>query len=125
MVSAVAAGEGELSRLLRRPGYVRFVLTVSFSRIGVTMFGTAGVLLVLARTGSTTLAGVTAAAATLPGALSGPLLGAWLDVARSRRVLIVIDQLSSVVALLAIVALAGHAAAWTVPAVAAVYSVTR
>jgi MFS family permease len=101
------------------------VLTVSFSRIGVTMFNTAGVLLVLARTGSTTLAGVTAAAATLPGALSGPLLGAWLDVARSRRVLMVIDQLTSVVALLAMVALAGHAPDWTVPAVAALYSVTR
>ncbi len=89
------------------------------------MFGTAGVLLVLARTGSTTLAGVTAAAATLPGALSGPLLGAWLEVARSRRVLMVIDQLTSVVALLGMVALAGHGRDWTLPAVAALYSLTR
>jgi MFS family permease len=125
MGSTVTAVEGAMNGLLRRPGYIRFVLTVSFSRIGVTMFGTAGVLLVLARTHSATLAGVTAAAATLPGALSGPLLGAWLDVARSRRVLMVIDQLTSVVALLAMVALAGHAPNWTVPAVASVYSVTR
>ena len=37
----------------------------------------------------------------------------------------VIDQLTSVVALLATVALAGHAPDWTVPAVAVLYSVTR
>ncbi len=89
------------------------------------MFGVAGVLLVLRRTGSAPLAGATAAAAMLPAALSGPLLGAWLDVARSRRLLMVIDQLSSVVCLLALVALAGHAPNWTLPVVAVMYSVTR
>ena len=62
----------------------------------------------LARTGSAVLAGATAAAAVLLGALAGPVLGAWLDVARRRRVLIVFDQLTSVVALLAMVALAVH-----------------
>ena len=61
----------------------------------------------------------------MPGALTGPLLGAWLDVAHRRRVLIVADQLLSVVGLLAIVALAGHAPNWTVPAVAVLYSLTR
>jgi hypothetical protein len=75
MGSTVAGAEGDLNRLLRRPGYIRFVLTVSFSRIGVTMFNTAEVLLVLARTGSTTLAGVRAAAARCrercPGRYSG------------------------------------------------------
>lgn len=89
------------------------------------MFTTSGVLLVLGRTGSTALAGATAAAATLPAAVSGPLLGAWLDVARHRRVLIVADQVLSVIGLLAIVALAGHAPNWTVPAVTVLYSVTR
>ena len=89
------------------------------------MFNTAGVLLVLSRTHSPALAGVTAAAAVLPGALSGLVLGAWLDVARRRRVLIVVDQLLSIGGLLAIVALAGHAPDWTVPAVAVLYSVTR
>jgi MFS family permease len=89
------------------------------------MFITSGVLLVLARTGSAPLAGATAAAAVLPGALVGPLLGAWLDVAERRRVLIVIDQLLSAVGLLGIVALAGHAPNWTVPAVAVAYSITR
>jgi predicted MFS family arabinose efflux permease len=89
------------------------------------MFNTAGVLLVLDRTGSAPLAGATAAAAIVPGALAGPVLGAWLDVVRRRRVLIVFDQLLSVAALLAIVALAGHAPDWTVPAVTVFYSVTR
>jgi predicted MFS family arabinose efflux permease len=89
------------------------------------MFAASGVLLVLARTGSAPLAGATAAAATLPGALTGPLLGAWLDIAKHRRVLIVADQLLSVIGLLGIVAVAGHAPNWTVPAVAVLYSVTR
>jgi hypothetical protein len=43
------------------------------------------VLLVLERAGSVVLAGVTVAAAMLPGAITGPFLGAWLDVAKSRR----------------------------------------
>ncbi len=89
------------------------------------MFNTAGVLLVLDRTGSAPLAGATAAAAIVPGALAGPVLGAWLDVVRRRRVLIVFDQLLSVAALLAIVALAGHAPDWTVPTVTVFYSLTR
>jgi MFS family permease len=61
----------------------------------------------------------------VPAALSGPLLGAWLDVARRRRVLIVLDLLLSVAGLLAVVTLAGRAADWTVPAVTVLYSVTR
>ncbi len=116
---------GEYAALLGRPRYPSFVLTVSLSRVTDAMFITSGVLLVLERTGSAGLAGLTAAASTLPGALSGPLLGAWMDVARRRRLLIVSDQLLSVVALLAIVALAGHAPDWTVPAVAVFYGITR
>ena len=116
---------GQWRALLRRPGYRGFVTTVSASRIVGSMFNIAGVLLVLDRTGSAPLAGVVAAATVLPGALTGPLLGAWLDVARSRRALIVVDQLISVVALVAIVALAGHGPDWTLPVVAMLYSVTR
>ena len=116
---------GEWRALARRPGYRGFVVTVSLSRMVGTMFNTAGVLLVLDRTGSAVLAGAVAAAAVLPGALAGPLLGAWLDVARRRRVLIVCDQLISVAALAAMLALAGHAANWTIPAVAVLYSITR
>jgi MFS family permease len=125
MPSAPATRRIDLARLLRRPGYAGFVLTVSLSRTSAAMFITAGVLLVLERTGSAAVAGTTAAAAVLPGALSGPLLGAWLDVARRRRLLIVIDQLTSVAGLLGIAVLAGHAPNWTIPAIAVLYSITR
>jgi MFS family permease len=123
--SPLTGSESPFRRLRRRPRYVSFVLTVSLSRTSATMFNTAGVLLVLVRTGSAPLAGATAAAAVVPGALAGPVLGAWLDVVHRRRVLIVFDQLLSVVGLLAIVALAGRAPDWTVPAVAVLYSITR
>ena len=42
---------------------------------------------------------LTAAAATLPGAVTGPFLGAWLDVAKSRRRLLVLDRVMTGVAL--------------------------
>jgi MFS family permease len=111
--------------LLRRQGYASFAATVFVSRVTGAMFTVTGVLLVLERTGSATLAGLTSAAAVLPGAVSGPLLGAWLDVVARRRVLVVLDQLLSAVALVALVLLAGHAPNWTLPAVAVLYSVTR
>jgi len=125
VLPAGAKRRGDLVRLLHRPRYRGFVLTVFLSRTSGVMFQTAGVLLILARTGSAPLAGVTAAAATVPGALAGPILGAWLDVAKRRRILIVFDQLLSVAALVAILALAGHAPNWTVPLVAILYSITR
>ncbi|HTX30250.1 MAG TPA: MFS transporter [Solirubrobacteraceae bacterium] len=125
MSSAGLKRRAAYGALLRREHYVPFTLTVALARMSAMMFTTGGVLLVLSRTGNTALAGVTAAAAVLPGSLSGPVLGAWLDVARHRRLLIVIDQLLSVIGLLAIVALVGHAPDWTVPAVAVIYSITR
>jgi MFS family permease len=125
MALSALTADSSFRRLWQRPRYPGFLLTVSLSRASSVMFNTAGVLLVLQRTGSAPLAGITAAAAVLPSAVTGPFLGAWLDVARRRRVLIVADQLLSVVGLLAIVALAGHAPNWTVPAVAVLYSITR
>jgi MFS family permease len=101
------------------------VLTVSLSRVSGTMFAVSGVLLVLERTGSAPLAGLTAAAASLPAALTAPFLGAWLDVAHRRRALITLDQLLSVAGLLAILALAGHAPNWTVPGAGVLFGVTR
>jgi predicted MFS family arabinose efflux permease len=117
--------ENAFRQLWRRPRYPGFLLTVLLARISSSMFNTAGVLLVLSRTHSAPVAGITAAAAVVPAAVSGPLLGAWLDVARRRRVLIVLDQMLSVAGLLAVVALAGHAPDWTIPAVTVLYSLTR
>ncbi len=125
MSSAGLTRRAAYGALLRRPGYVSFILTISLSRMVLPMFTTAGVLLVLARTGSPGLAGVTAAAAVLPAAVSGPLLGAWLEVVRRRRLLIVVDQSLSVVGLVAILLLAGHAPNWTLPVAAVIYSITR
>jgi MFS family permease len=122
---SVLTAESPLRQLWRRPRYPGFLLTVLLARISGSMFNTAGVLLVLTRTHSAPLAGLTAAAAVVPAALCGPLLGAWLDVVRRRRVLIVLDQLLSVAGLLAVVALAGHAPNWTVPVVTVIYSITR
>jgi MFS family permease len=122
---SVLTAEGPMRQLWRRPRYPGFLLTVLLARISGSMFNTAGVLLVLTRTHSAPLAGVTAAAGVVPAALCGPLLGAWLDVARRRRVLIVLDQLLSVAGLVAVVALAGHAPNWTVPVVTVIYSITR
>jgi MFS family permease len=113
-----------LVRLLRRPHYPGFALTVALSRTSGAMFNTAAVLLVLVRTGSAATAGVTAAAAVLPGALSAPLLGAWLDAARRRRVLIVTDQIVATIGLLTMVALAGHAPNWVLPLAAILCGVT-
>lgn len=125
MSRALDRRQTALGQLLRRPGYTGFVATVSLSRIAATMFTTSGVLLVLARTHSAPIAGATAAAAILPAALTGPVLGAWLDVASNRRLLIVLDQLLSAAGLLGLLALAGRAPNWTLPAVAVAYSFTR
>jgi MFS family permease len=114
----------DIRLLLRRPGYGRYLLAVVASRATGEMFSVAGVLLVLQRTGSIVLAGVTVAAATLPGALSGPFLGAWLDVARSRRRLLVLDRLVTIVALGALLLLAGHAPNWVILVVAVAYGST-
>lgn len=72
------------------------------------MWAVAVALLVLERTGSLSLAGITVGAGSLPAAFTGPLLGAWLDLTRSRRVLIALDQLTAIAALVGILLVAGH-----------------
>lgn len=110
--------------LLRRPGYLRFFAVVAAARTTGAMFSVAGVLLVLERTGSLTLAGLVVAAATLPGVVTGPFLGAWLDVTHSRRRLLVLDRLLTIAALGALLALAGHSADWLLVLVALAYGAT-
>jgi MFS family permease len=114
----------ETSRLLRTPGFVRYFATVASARATGTMFNVAGVLLVLQRTHDLALAGIVVAAATFPGAITGPFLGGLLDVARSRRRLLVLDRAVTSVSLLAVLLLAGHAPNWTLPLAALLYGVT-
>jgi hypothetical protein len=114
----------DIRQLLRREGYARYLFVVIASRATGTMFNVAGVLLVLQRTGSLVLAGVTVAAAELPGAITGPFLGAWLEVTKSRRRLLVLDRSLMIVALGAMLVLAGHAPNWLLPLLAIVYGLT-
>jgi MFS family permease len=106
-----------LSRLRAQPGYLGFVSAATLARVSDEMFSVGVVLLVLDRTGSAALAGATVAAITFPSLVSGPLLGAWLDLTGRRRSLMVIDQVVIASVLVALVALVGHAPNWVIPLV--------
>jgi MFS family permease len=126
---AIACEDGpmrssETTRLLRRPGYARYFTVVALVRAVGTMFTVSGVLLLLERTGNLSLAGLVVASATLPAAITGPVLGAWLDVTTSRRRLIVLDRTLTFFALGALLLLAGHAPDWTLPFVGLAYGAT-
>jgi predicted MFS family arabinose efflux permease len=82
------------------------------------------VLLIFERTHDLALAGFVAGAASLSGAITGPFLGGWLDIADSRRRLLVLDQLVTAVSLAILLALAGHAPNWLLPIAALVYGST-
>jgi predicted MFS family arabinose efflux permease len=103
-----------LRRLRAQPGYLGFVSAATLARVSDEMFGVGVVLLVLDRTGNEALAGATVAAVTLPSLVTGPLLGAWLDLTGRRRTLMVIDQISIASVVLGLVALVGHAPAWVI-----------
>src|SRR3954454_1631350 len=62
----------------------RYLLAAATARLAAAMW-LGPVLLVLDRTGSASLAGLTASAALLPTLVSAPLLGAWLDATARRR----------------------------------------
>jgi MFS family permease len=106
-----------LRGLRAQPGYLKFLSAATLARISDEMFGVGVVLLVLDRTDSPGLAGATVAAITLPSLISGPLLGAWLDLTGRRRTLMVIDQIVIATVLVALVLLIGHAPTWLIPLV--------
>ena len=114
----------ETARLLGRPGFARYFATVAAARATGTMFNVAGVLLILQRTHDLALAGIVVAAATLPGAITGPFLGGWLDVTSNRRRLLVLDRALTALSLTAVLLLAGHAPNWTLPLAALLYGLT-
>ena len=106
-----------LRGLRAQPGYVKFLSAATLARVSDEMFGVGVVLLVLDRTDSPSLAGATVAAITFPSLISGPLLGAWLDLTGRRRTLMVIDQIVIATVLVALVLLIGHAPTWLIPLV--------
>jgi predicted MFS family arabinose efflux permease len=101
-----------LRRLRAQPGYLSFVSAATLARVSDEMFAVGVVLLVLERTGDEALAGALVAAVTLPSLVTGPLLGAWLDLTGRRRILMVVDQVTIASVVLALAALVGHAPAW-------------
>jgi predicted MFS family arabinose efflux permease len=112
------------ARLRTQPGYPLFFTTATITRFADDMFAVGTVLLVLDRTGSAPLAGAVVAAVTFPSIVTGPVLGAWLDRARSRRRIMIFDQVLAASTLVALVALAGRAPDWTLPLVAVCAGVT-
>jgi MFS family permease len=106
-----------LRRLRAQPGYLPFVSAATLARVSDEMFSVGVVLLVLDRTGSPGLAGLAVAAITMPSLISGPLLGAWLDLTGRRRRLMVADQLLITTMLIALVLIVGHGPNWLIPLV--------
>src|SRR4051794_28600227 len=113
-----------ISALRRTHAYPQFLVAATFARLADEMFGIAVVLLVLDRTDSPALAGATLAAATLPGVVSGPFIGAWLDRTGRRSLIYKIDRVLLAVVLLAILAAAGRAPNFVVPLLALFTGVT-
>ena len=105
-------------------GVRAYYLAATSARTGDEMVAVAVVLLVLDRTGSAPLAGLVVGAYTLPTLVSGPLLGAWLDRTRHRRVALAANQALLAVAMLGLVATTGTAPAWTAPALTALVGIS-
>jgi predicted MFS family arabinose efflux permease len=95
-----------------QPGYPAFLLAATLARLASEMFPVAAVLLVLDRTGRPGLAGAVVAATTLPAVVSGPVLGAWLDRTRRRRLALAANQLLLAASLVGILAAAGRVPGW-------------
>ena len=110
--------------LRRQPGYPRFLSAATLARVADEMFSVGVVLLVLDRTDSPSLAGATVAAVTLPSLVTGPLLGAWMDLTGRRRSLMVFDQLAIAGSVLGILLLAGEVPNVFLPLIALVAGLT-
>src|SRR3954454_13862254 len=96
-----------ITELRRSHGYPQFVVAAPVARLADEMFFVGVILLILDRTGSPTLAGITLAAATLPSIVSGPLAGAWLDRTGRRSLIYKVDRLVLCCVLIAMLAAAG------------------
>jgi MFS family permease len=101
-----------------------YYLAATLARLADEMVAFTLVLLVLERTNSPALAGVTGAAYALPAVVTGPLLGAWLDRTPYRRTALALNQAVLGVVMLSLLAVVGHSAHWMTPALAAVAGAT-
>jgi MFS family permease len=101
-----------------------YYLAATLARLADEMVAFTLVLLVLDRTGSPALAGLTGAAYALPAIITGPLLGAWLDRTSRRRSALAVNQATLAAVMLALLALTGNSPHWVSPALAAVAGAT-
>jgi MFS family permease len=84
---AVSTSADQETLLLRdQPGFPALFAGATLSRLATEMNSVTVVLFVLSVTHSPRLAGLTVAAATFPTIVTGPLIGAWLDGTRHRRI---------------------------------------
>jgi MFS family permease len=113
-----------ITELRRSHGYPQFIAAATVARVADEMFAIGVVLLILDRTGSPTLAGLTVAAATFPAIVSGPVIGAWLDRTGRRSLIYKIDRLLLAGVLLVILAAAGNAPDFVLPVLALITGIT-
>lgn len=102
----------------------RYLIAATLARVGDVMVAFTLVLLVLDRTDSPALAGITGAAYALPAIVTGPLLGAWLDRTQYRRTALALNQAVLGAVMVAMVAVVGHSPHWVTPALAALAGTT-
>jgi MFS family permease len=88
---------------------VWYALAAGLIRIADNSVGVSVVVLALQRTNSPGAAGLIVTGYTLPALVSGPLLGAWLDRTRHRKLALIGNQLVLAVTMLALVSTLGHA----------------
>jgi MFS family permease len=90
--------------LLRVPGYPALISAVALSRLANSMSQVGVVIYLLDATRSPVIAGAGAAAQLLPGILTGPFVGAWLDRTHARVRGIVATQLVRAALLYSVIA---------------------
>jgi MFS family permease len=101
-----------------------YYLAATLARFADEMVAFTLVLLVLDRTDSPALAGLTGAAYALPAIVTGPLLGAWLDRTAYRRSALAVNQATLGAVMLGLLAVVGHSPNWIAPTLAAVAGAT-
>lgn len=89
-------------------GGLLLLASATVSRLADGAAGIALVLVVIARTHDARLAGLTVASFTVPTLVTGPVLGAYLDRLRARRLLFAGNQVMLAATLAGVVALAGR-----------------
>lgn len=110
--------------VLSTPGLLGYYAAATLARFGDEMVAFTLVLLVLHRTDSPALAGVTGAAYAVPAIVTGPVLGAWLDRTGHRRAALGVNQAMLGAVMLTLMAVVGHSPNWITPVLAALAGTT-